>query len=222
MVNKNIKNIITEIVRKTVVESLNKCPFYDYLEEYSPYNIFQMYESDDELFTPLINPIMYKHALSEFIKNGHFFHFPTKYIYQWMGIIMRNTAIIHSITVIAGHYEYSAIDDFIEFYFGNEDDPHEAFEKYKSQINDDDYGAMTEYLDNIGFYNWTLLPDGSDAWSDYGMQPLMDICLKYNDNLSPEEVLILINKALDITHQRGDLASAFIIGGSKTLSEISN
>jgi hypothetical protein len=32
---------------------------------------------------------------------------------------------------------------------------------------------------------------------------------------------VLVNRALDAYHQRGDLASIFIVGGSKTLSTIS-
>jgi hypothetical protein len=39
--------------------------------------------------------------------------------------------------------------------------------------------------------------------------------------MSPEEVLVLINKCLDIAHCRGDLASMFIQGGSSVLSQIS-
>ena len=45
---------------------------------------------------------------------------------------------------------------------------------------------------------------------------------EYNDNSTPESVLILINKILDIYHQRGDLSSIFIEGGKKSLSLISN
>jgi hypothetical protein len=40
--------------------------------------------------------------------------------------------------------------------------------------------------------------------------------------MSGEDILILINRCLDIGHQRGDLASAFIEGGSRTCSEISS
>lgn len=77
-------------------------------------------------------------------------------------------------------------------------------------------------LDDIGLYEWMVMPDGSDAVSDFGLEPICNILREYNDSKTPEEVLVLINRVLDIYHQRGDLSSIFIRGGSKTLSKISN
>ena len=213
-----LKNIISESIKKILKENQDYCAFYDYLDEYSPGYIFQMYDDKQRLFN-LINPSMYKQALSEFMKYGEFVKFPTRYIYQWMAIIMANTAKIHSITAIAGHTQWPPIDEFVDHYFMGD---YDLWNEYKQEHYNDDYDDMCEYLDNNGFYDWTKLPDGSDAWSDYGLQPLAEICQEYNENMSPEEVIVLINRALDVTHQRGDLASAFIVGGSKTLSEISN
>jgi hypothetical protein len=213
-----IREIVRETIQNILKESQDYCVFYDYLDEYSPGYIFQMYDDKERLFN-LINPSMYKQALSEFMKYGKFVKFPTKYIYQWMGIIMANTAKIHSITAISGHDRWFPIDDFVDYYFMGD---YDLWDEYKHEHYNDDYDDICEYLDNNGFYDWTKLPDGSDAWSDYGLQPLIEICTEYNENMSPEEVIVLINRALDVTHQRGDLASAFIVGGSKTLSEISN
>lgn len=65
------------------------------------------------------------------------------------------------------------------------------------------------------------MPDGSDAWSDYGLEPLMEIINEYNSDLSPEKVIVIVNKALDVYHQRGNMASIFVEGGTKALSQIS-
>ena len=65
-------------------------------------------------------------------------------------------------------------------------------------------------------------PDGSDAWSDYGLNPIEKLISEYDENQSPEEVLVIINKILDIYHCRGDLASLFVNGGSKALTQVSN
>jgi hypothetical protein len=65
------------------------------------------------------------------------------------------------------------------------------------------------------------MPDGSDAWSDYGIEPLWEIIEEYDESLPPEKVLILVNRALDVAHCRGDLSSIFIQGGRNTLSKIS-
>ena len=65
------------------------------------------------------------------------------------------------------------------------------------------------------------MPDGSDAWSDFGLEPLMEIINEYNSDLSPEKVIVIVNKALDVYHQRGDMASIFVEGGTKALNKIS-
>ena len=84
-----------------------------------------------------------------------------------------------------------------------------------------DYDSCSEWLEEQGLYDWMNMPDGSDAWSDYGLEPLFNIIKEFNEELPAEKVLVLVNRALDIGHQRGDLASIFIQGGSKVLTRIS-
>ena len=76
------------------------------------------------------------------------------------------------------------------------------------------------FLDLIGFYDWMQMPDGSDAFSDFGIEPLEKILSEYDEELPPEKVLVIVNKALDVYHQRGDMASIFVTGGSRALSRI--
>ena len=76
------------------------------------------------------------------------------------------------------------------------------------------------FLDLIGFYDWMMMPDGSDAFSDFGIEPLERILSEYDEELPPEKVLVIVNKALDVYHQRGDMASIFVTGGSRALSRI--
>jgi hypothetical protein len=76
------------------------------------------------------------------------------------------------------------------------------------------------FLDLIGFYDWMQMPDGSDAFSDFGIDPLEKILSEYDEELPPEKVLVIVNKALDVYHQRGDMASIFVTGGSRALSRI--
>jgi hypothetical protein len=65
-----------------------------------------------------------------------------------------------------------------------------------------------------------MMPDGSDAFSDFGIEPLERILSEYDEDLPPEKVLVIVNKALDVYHQRGDMASIFVVGGSKALNQI--
>lgn len=227
---------------KLLTENSDWHKYYDYLEEYDEYAVLRMLANGKNLWIPLINPAMYQQALNEFTKFGKLEKFPTKYIYQWMGIIMKNTAIIRAITSIAGHDMGYPTDSIIDAMFNSR----EEFEEYKKTLEHkgnfspdfgwteydepedeefkevDDEEAACQYLEDNGYYDMMTLPDGSSAWSDYGIQPLEEIILEYNDSLEPEKVLVLINKVLDVTHQRGDLASAFIEGGRSTLSSISN
>ena len=80
---------------------------------------------------------------------------------------------------------------------------------------------MFDFLNDIGLYDWMVMPDGSEAWSDFGLEPLMEIINEYNSDLSPEKVIVIVNKALDVYHQRGDMASIFVEGGTEALSQIS-
>jgi hypothetical protein len=202
-------------------ESANEMhKYWDYLsDEYSVMQILDMFESKKNPWLPLINPQMYKKALQEFTKYGQLIHFPKQYIYQWMGIIMKNTAILHQTTELCGHSQWFPINDFVDYYFEGD---YDKWDEYKeSQGEDDDYYVAWDFLEERGFDDWNKLPDGSDALSDFGMEPLEQLIAQYDENMSPEEVLVLINKCLDIAHCRGDLASMFIQGGSSVLSQIS-
>ena len=204
-------------------------PFYDYLEEYSHDNIFDWFENDKKdnngkntIWFPRINPNEYQQALDYLSKFGELPKPLQQKPYQWFGIIMKNTAILANCTDLCGHSSYFPKDDFLCYFFS--DDENGEWEEWLNEkgIEDDDFYSCEEYLNEIGFYDWCVLPDGSDAMSDYGLKPLLNIINEYNDNLSPEQVLVLVNKALDIYHCRGDLSSMFIQGGTKILTKISN
>jgi len=188
--------------------------FYDYLVEYdAQYVLDEFFDNPNgkQNWGVLINPEMYAKALRELSRFGKLTNstFPSKYVYQWMGIIMKNTAILCADTDLAGHSQSFPIDavvDIAEYRFGIDLEP--------------EYDACSEWLDEQGLYDWMSMPDGSDAWSDFGIDPLMEIIKEYNEDLPPEKVLVLVNRALDVYHQRGDMASIFITNGSEALSKI--
>lgn len=219
--------------------------YINYLEDYTSYYVFQQFSHGEKLFKNLIKPQMYQKALSDFVANGRFTTFPTKYVYQWMGILMRNTAILRECTSIAGHDIGYPIDEFVDVFFEGDMD---SFEEYAKTLrnkgtfspefgwmerdeeesedveseNVDLYDAYCQFLEDKGFWDWLVLPDGSGAYSDYGISPLEELIVQYTEDSTPEQTIVLINKILDVTHQRGDLASAFIEGGKSTLTRISN
>lgn len=282
-----------------------------YIQEYDAYHVLMEFLNNPqghEEWYPLIDPSMYERALSEFTKFGRLIHFPTKYVYQWMGIILKNTALLNANNSLFGK-DYSIpleeISDFLDEWFHDEREwnwgegeelqyeisidefyelcnkkgvslneefglhnngqydlfmnqwetndydkkqaqinanrekaqQFEALKPYIDQYNQSGYydevfvnlekGALyrsidiSYFLDEIGLYDWCSLPDGSVGATDFALPKLFKILEQYNSNTSPEDTLVLINKALDVYHQQGDISSIFIVGGSKTLSQIS-
>ena len=294
----------------------NNNRFYDYLTEYDVNYVLSEFfnkQSDKQNWGPRINPNMYKKALSEFVKYGYFVNFPVKYIYQWFGIIMKNTAILRANNELSGKEtyfpneeieyalneyldsskEYKVEGDSLEFFLSKQDfidfskfilndyDYKELlsiienikesihkignnkgqYEMFMTQDEIDDYDKKSEelkqknnyeesiiffnkkcnrakisiknrrlnikcelydYLDYLGLFDWMVLPDGSVGNTDYGLEPILKIINEYNDKSTAEDVIVLINKVLDVYHQQGDLSSIFIEGGTNSLYKISN
>ena len=59
-----------------------------------------------------------------------------------------------------------------------------------------------------------------DNVSDYGMEPLQKIYDQIFNANTPEEKLYACDKALNVVHQRSDLAAMFVEGGTSTLTKI--
>ncbi len=65
--------------------------------------------------------------------------------------------------------------------------------------------------------------DEKGAWrlSDYGMKKMREGAVEVLGAETPEEKIVAVDKILNVVHQRSDLASWFIEGGSNSLSELS-
>lgn len=212
----NYNDTINEVLRIAGVTQINESwtddfDLYDIYENCQPYNILEKFEynKNENIWFPLIKPTEYKQALTEFMKMGEIVRFPENKIKKWIEIIFKNTMILDSMTALAGHTQWFPFEDCRTAYPELED-------------VSDDFHIFSKFLEDKGFYDWCKLPDGSDAWSDYGISPLLKIFDEYQPNMSASQMLVLVNRCLDVWHQRGDLASAFIEGGSQSLTQISN
>lgn len=95
------------------------------------------------------------------------------------------------------------------------------------------YDARPEIEDNYGI---TFTDEEWDDWmsnyftskrggwllSDYGLEPLRKLYVVIFNAKTPEEKLYACDKALNVVHQRGDLAAMFVEGGVSTLNAIAN
>ena len=57
--------------------------------------------------------------------------------------------------------------------------------------------------------------------SDYGLRPLEELLVELLRASTPEEKLLLIDRMLNVVHQRSDIADWFVEGGSHALGQLS-
>lgn len=109
--------------------------------------------------------------------------------------MIENTMRIYINTELAGHMQLSAA---------------QYIERYQLEIDD-----VQRFID------WAVdLPTGGWRISDYGLEPLVKYAAELLDTPNSDEKLVIIDKMLNITHQRSDLASWFVEGGRATLNRL--
>jgi hypothetical protein len=191
---------------------------YDYFEKYDYLfgEILQSMtaKSNEKIRLRKIKPNMYQKALNEFIRFGKLVHFPEKYVYYWKGIVIENFMYLDVITMFYGHTSNFDTDTFNDYVFGEDEE------------GISDWGEAMEYIEENGYDEVldNILPrfsNGHDLISDYGLEPLGKIVKQLMNTDDPNEIIVLINKALDVSHQRSDLSELFIEGGEATLNRIS-
>lgn len=213
-----MKLLITEsqykiIIRENLATLTDEHDLYELLNDLT-YDIFSNIQNKEKIIIYKINPVQYKTALSEFVKYGEFFRFPGQIIYKWKNICLRNTLILKIMNDIWGH-SIAASFPFEEFY--------DVFE-----IPEDDRDYNWDNAMNILYTQFNIeeytpkFSNGHELISDYGMEPLLKLALVLVKQDNPNEIIVTINKMLDISHQRSDLSELFIEGGGGALEMITN
>ena len=72
------------------------------------------------------------------------------------------------------------------------------------------------------FVDWAIECETGWRISDYGIDKLVNYSCLFEDASTPEEKLQICDAILNVTHQRSDLASWFVEGGTRTMSELSD
>lgn len=182
---------------------------YDLMEDYTHADLLEEFIRDKRngITVKKWNTIpfeQYRNVRERFLQNPEMARIPLNLVMSWFDIIVHNTLSISYITDFAGHSQYFPEDDIMYVFSEQVDGFHDG----------------CKFLESQGFYDWAKLPDGSDAWSDYGLSPLYKIIDEFSENMEAGQIMILIDRALDVGHCRGNLASAFIEGGSKSCSTV--
>ena len=114
--------------------------------------------------------------------------------------ILTNIARLQASTEMMGHTSYDPrpeIEDSFGITFADEE-----WENWMSDYFTDKQGG------------WLL--------SDYGLEPLRNLYSFIFNADTPEKKLYACDKALNVVHQRSDLASMFVEGGTATLEAVAN
>lgn len=147
----------------------------------------------------------YRNLLERYMEDPIKARIPYSIVEKWLEIVKSNTKTIRGISELWSRGKVKM----------NISEANEYFNAKHTQYE------MREKLDSLGFFKWAVFQDGKPAYSDIGLKPLENILAEEQPNMTAEDILILINRCLNVVHPRNDLASAFIEGGSKTCSEIS-
>lgn len=190
--------------------------YSDYDELFREILGLMMSKSNQKIRLRKINPNMYQKALNEFMQYGKLMRFPAKYVEQWKNIVIQNFMYLDVITMFFGHTSWFETDAFNDTVLNTD-------ETGKSVS---DWSEAMEYIEEMGYDDVldNILPqfsNGHDLISDYGLEPLRKIIGELYVTDDPNQILVLINKALDVSHQRSDLSELFIEGGEASLDRIS-
>ena len=213
-----MKLILTEsqykiIIRENLATLTDEDDLYELLNDLT-YDIFLYIQNKEKIIIYKINPIQYKTALSEFVKYGEFFRFPEQIIYKWKNICLRNTLILKIMNDIYGN-SMAGDFPFEEFY--------DVFE-IPEEEHDYNWGTAIDILENqYNIEEYTpKFSNGHELISDYGMKPLAKLAIELINQTNPNEIIVTINKMLDVSHQRSDLSELFIEGGGGSLDMMTN
>lgn len=163
-----------------------------------------------------VNPNMYQKALNDFMTFGKITHYPTKYIDDWKNIIIENFMYLDVITMFFGHTSYFDLDVFNDQVL-NTDETGESVNNWNEAMEYIENNGYDKVLDNI----LPRFSNGHDLISDYGLEPLRKIVTELIESNDHDKNIVLINRAMDVSHQRSDLSELFIEGGEASLNRIS-
>ena len=135
--------------------------------------------------------------------------------------ICHNINVLEANAVICGRIDYPSIDIqkmFIKL----------GFAETPLEYNDSNPYFFTQFIYN----NWasyekngklrSQFGNGYICDSDTGPSILKEILNSYPYSCDDDDLVVALNKCLDVVHFRGDLASAFIEGGQQTCQIVSN
>jgi hypothetical protein len=89
-------------------------------------------------------------------------------------------------------------------------------------MNKEDIRGMLYDAIKDKFFDYVEDPKTGQLYiSDYGLKALESLSYELNRTTEPEQKVTVIDKMLNVVHQRSDMAAWFVEGGSRALSQLS-
>jgi hypothetical protein len=184
---------------------------FDEYPELNPKSVFEKYEKDEEngvkrIKWDVIPAEQYHNLLRRYMEMGELARIPRDVVVGWFNKLKRNTVILYYISCI-----YHRKHDF-------------PFEVVPFETDNVIEAQLWIYV-NTNFYNWATFSNGGPAYSDRAFEQLFPLIKSYRENMTPEEILILINRIIQVSHPSQidrDFTECFIEGGRETCNKITN
>jgi hypothetical protein len=207
-----IENIIKNKLKKLIQEQIESEDDLTELLIQNIYDIFRQIKDKEKITFSLIDPYQYKRAMEEYMKYGQFIRFPENKILDWKELVLNNIAMLEALTRIHGHRGVFPFDEFYDVFDDIERPEKKDFHGvYDILYNEYD---IDEYVPQFS--------NGQPVLSDFGIKPLYKLAKELIRQTKPEDIIITINKIMNVVHQRSDLSELFIRGGEESHSMISN
>lgn len=200
---------IKEIIR----EEFNKYLFENYNEDID----WGLYELKDNIFRNIVDDYIeskngdhhkqkwylipfnrLKKIWEDYIRYG--FIRDTKGMDMFEGIFTQNILKLAINTELSGHMQYYPTEELEDMGLTEDD-----------LWNDDDFD-FGDYIEG---------DNGQLRISDYGLQPLTKLLFQLKKENDYNKKLIIMDKMLNVVHQRSDIAGMFVEGGSASLDKLS-
>ena len=106
-------------------------------------------------------------------------------------------------------------DPYLENLLAEIDPKSVSYEELKKML-------MDELIEKFLSYYIEDPAIGQPRLSDYRLQPLVNLTSQLRSTYDSSEKVVIVDKMLNVAHQRSDLASWYVRGGSKALSNLSS
>lgn len=206
-----MKIVINEQQFRTLIEQVtNEYDYYELMDN-AVYEVFRAIRSKIKVEFIKINPAQFKKALDEYMEYKDVSRFPTNIILDWKDDVLYDVAMLRALTSIHGHTQHFPFDEFYDEF------------DFPDKKRDYDFGKAYQFLEKRNIDDYVpFFSNGQPVLSDYGLDPIERIVRELISQQKPGDILISINRILDVMHQRSDLSELFIEGGGGSLDFISH